>query len=327
MRKALERPVRMIPYAVRKRLLSALMREMWEEVASGPLGERIRLESSGRQALAESARAVGIDGFLAKGKWGTFQSSARDTVMLPIYAETGVWEAGCNQLLIDFFAGKAGTYIDIGANIGLTTVPVAKNEQVKCIAFEPDPTNHANLVENVRRNCPNDNVLIQNLALFDKRTTLAMSLSPDNMGDHRVASPHDHDRLSIDVNAAPLDEVISSREKPLAVKIDVQGAEPAVVRGGRSILQQADLALLEFCPFMIERLGENPSAVYEFLATFSSVSVLEVNTERGCSFVSAAEAVDFLRRSFLQQKGREDWYVDIYASRAPGFSFEPYLRH
>ena len=294
------------------------------------MGEYMRRQAiSGfaRETLFQAARAVGIDGFLATGKWGTFQSSARDTVMLPIYAETGVWEEGCNQALIDFFANRSGTYIDIGANIGLTTVPVAQNPTVTCVAFEPDPTNHANLVENIRRNCSSGNVIVHQTALFDTHATLAFSLSPDNMGDHRIATAHDSGRHQINVNAAPLNSILNAGFKePLAIKMDVQGAEPAVLRGARATLARAELAIVEFCPFMIDHLGEDPTAVFDFLSTFSTIGLLEVGSPSGSVFSSAEQAVNTLRRSFEEQKHREDWYVDVFASKSKGFSFERYLR-
>ena len=59
--------------------------------------------------------------------------------MLPTYAKTGRWNHEMNERLTSFFAKDGGTYIDVGANIGLTTIPTAQNPNVNVIAFEPDP--------------------------------------------------------------------------------------------------------------------------------------------------------------------------------------------
>jgi FkbM family methyltransferase len=59
-----------------------------------------------------------------------------------------------NSLFSNFFqANDGGTYLDIGANIGLTTIPIAQLPDVQCIAFEPAPENFRNVQANVRANC------------------------------------------------------------------------------------------------------------------------------------------------------------------------------
>jgi hypothetical protein len=53
--------------------------------------------------------------------------------------------------------------------------------------------------------------------------------------------------------------------RPLAAKIDVQGAEPFVLAGGRDTLSQASLLSLEFWPYSMRRMGGDISAVIAFL--------------------------------------------------------------
>ena len=57
-------------------------------------------------------------------------------------------------MFVDFFEERdSGTYLDIGANIGLTTIPIARNHRVRCHSFEPDPGLFVHLLENIHRNC------------------------------------------------------------------------------------------------------------------------------------------------------------------------------
>lgn len=80
-----------------------------------------------------------------------------------------------DEFFCDFFTrAGSGTYLDIGANIGLTTIPVAQNPRVACKAFEPAPHNFRYLSHNVAANCPHGNVDLFNLALFDRRATMTM---------------------------------------------------------------------------------------------------------------------------------------------------------
>ena len=52
----------------------------------------------------------------------------------------------------------------MGANIGMTVISVARNPLVRCVAFEPEPTNFANLFANIATNCPYRNVVSDQIA-------------------------------------------------------------------------------------------------------------------------------------------------------------------
>jgi FkbM family methyltransferase len=95
---------------------------------------------------------------------------------------------------------------------------VAQNALVRCIAFEPDPTNFQNLQQNLRRNIFGQNVTTHQTALFDREISVHFGLAEDgNLGDHRIVQQSNVRRRTIEVQA-----------EPLAVKIDVQGVEPNV---------------------------------------------------------------------------------------------------
>jgi hypothetical protein len=79
---------------------------------------------SGQQA---DHRLKVVDGAIASrasGSYGLIRSSLNDGLILPAYARTGVYEPRLAALFCEFFASQGGgTYLDIGANIGLTTIP------------------------------------------------------------------------------------------------------------------------------------------------------------------------------------------------------------
>ena len=87
------------------------------------------------------------------------------------------------------FSEAGGAYLDTGASIGLTTLPVARNPLVNCFAFEPEPTNFANLQANVRRNALHQNAALHRLALLDRAGSVGFGLSDDgSLGDHWVVT-------------------------------------------------------------------------------------------------------------------------------------------
>ena len=275
-----------------------------------------RREPPDRDRLVSEARRYNIAGFLIDGEWGTFQSSTSDLMILPIYAATGTWAKRTNVELTEFFSGRSGVYLDIGANIGLTTVPVARNKAVRCIAFEPDPTNFANLEENVRRNVPEADVSLHRVALFDREAMLTFGLSDDgNLGDHRIVDGVATSRRTIEVPGLMLDLIVADITSPLAVKIDVQGAESKVIAGGRKVLEKTDLLIVEFSPFHIAMLDGDKNTIIDCLRSFTKIAITPGELDAELVYEDAKSACDQLDRFFDEAKLEEHAFKDIYAKR------------
>jgi len=218
-------------------------------------------------------RLYGIRDIRVTGEYGLIEGSIEDDAILATYARSKCWADGSNTLFERYFADhRAGTYIDIGANIGLTTIPVARNPRVACKAFEPEPVNFGYLRSNIERNCRHGNVELFNLALFSVGTTLSFELSERNRGDHRIRLDEgdgdfgEGDRTVISVRAERLDDVLDATAlvRPIAAKIDTQGAESQVFAGGRAILGAAELIAFEFWPYGLARMEGDVGFLVEF---------------------------------------------------------------
>ena len=268
--------------------------------------------------VARLAPLLGISAVLARGEYGVIQSAPNDTVVFGHYAKHGTWAKHTNQILIEFFRERGGgTYVDIGANIGLTTIPVAQNNKINCIAFEPDPVNFANLKVNVGNNCPHRNVKMESLALCEKRCILFFELADRNLGDHRMASRNgaSTERRVIKVPGAPLDEEIHDLLGPLAVKCDTQGAEPFVIAGGQKVLSRADLVILEFWPHGMTRMGGDPEMVIDFLNEFERVTIFP-KEDKGAAMPSPAPDSAATLREFVERfHDTPTEYCDVVAER------------
>ena len=248
----------------------------------------------------------------AHGDYGFIRSTSSDSVLLPVYAKTGTWAKVTNDILIDLFAGRGGTYFDIGANIGLTTIPVAQNPLVKCRAFEPEPVNFANLGDNVRRNAKHGNVEIHQVAIVDHRGSVALGINENHMGDHRVDFNGGDERHMVNVPAARLDDFYDRILGPLAVKIDTQGAEPLVVASGPMTLAKADLIIMEFWPHGMREIGSNPETVIDFIGSLAKVAVMKAEGDAAPVYQSPAQACAELR-SLVRDQGTR--YVDVVGWR------------
>jgi len=269
------------------------------------------------------APQLGISALKAKGEYGTIQSAATDTSVFATYARTGTWAKRTNDLLVAFFRQyDRGTYIDIGANIGLTTIPIAKNPNVKCVAFEPEPVNFANLTLNIAANCFHDNVVTHGAGVLDRRCVMDLEIGEGNLGDHRVHrsdSPGEFGeqrRQIIQVPGVTLDEIIGEVNLPLAVKIDTQGAEPLVVAGGLRTLAKAELLIMEFWPYGMARLGCDPGPMIDFLEReFEEISIAPAEEDLSPEPVPSAEACARLRVMMEQEHAIGLPYCDVIAHR------------
>jgi FkbM family methyltransferase len=262
--------VRGLPARARKALLVELC------TASSP--------SDGYEAFQRLGQRYGIADLRVPGDYGEIEGALADTAILATYSQTHCWAANFNRILEKFFAEHhGGTYIDVGANIGLTTIPIARHAAVACKAFEPEPQTFRYLTANLRRNCPDGNVETYNLALFDRKGTAAFELAERNLGDHRIRLTSDDGsfgearRRVIKVPTERLDDVlgIADLAQPIVVKFDTQGAECRVLDGGRTLLEHAALFAFEFWPYGIRRMDNDPESLISFVGEwFGSGAIL-----------------------------------------------------
>jgi len=128
--------------------------------------------------------------------------------------------------------GTDGVAVDIGANIGLYTLAMARRvgPHGRVFAFEPAPANFALLTRNVESNGYSAIVTACRTAITDRSGLARFTLNVHNAGMHRLASEG-----AIEVETARLDDLLAGQRVDF-VKIDVEGAEVAVLRGMQSII-------------------------------------------------------------------------------------------
>jgi FkbM family methyltransferase len=139
--------------------------------------------------------------------------------------------------------GRA-VFFDIGANIGLYSLPVALEfPETKIFAFEPHPVNALCLKNSILENRI-DNLSLQEFGLSDKEGVATLYLDESDSGGHSLISSNmwNNKRTTkeIEIKLHCLDEwFVEKKISALDVlKIDVQGAEPAVFDGGMRVLQK-----------------------------------------------------------------------------------------
>lgn len=134
------------------------------------------------ETFYQSARALGVRHYGANGPVGTFFGPLYDQSVIKPYLRTGSWSDNIVGLFQEFFRDRSGTLYDIGANIGLISVPVARNLRVRVVAFEPDGENCALLRANAA--FAEAAIEIVNAAVAEHAGTLSFKRSEYNCGDH-----------------------------------------------------------------------------------------------------------------------------------------------
>ena len=135
---------------------------------------------------------------------------------------------------------REGTYIDVGANIGVHSVNFSSLAD-NVLAFEPIPINYELLKLNTN-DCKN--VRCHMFAISGKDSNTNMTINKLNMGNSKISNKGE---VIIKVPTRSLDSFLVNDERPISlIKIDTEGHEINVLRGAiHSIKKNHPVILLE----------------------------------------------------------------------------------
>ncbi len=106
--------------------------------------------------------------------------------------------------------------------------------------------------------------------------------------------------------------------KAIVFKVDTQGAEVKIFKGGSKTLSQAKAGVLEFCPYHIKRLGGDEAFLIDFLEKHFSHGVCILPNAEGIRVDSRPiQEISAFMRSFVQKVGDNPFYVDVFVSKTP----------
>jgi FkbM family methyltransferase len=136
------------------------------------------------EAFYQSARALDVTGYQVAGAEGRFFGSLYDQGVMRRYLDTRSWSTVTVGLIRAYFGDAGGTFYDVGANIGLVSIPVARDPSIRVVAFEPDPQNCELLRANVAvADVP---VEVVDAAVMDMSGIVDLARNRHNSGDHRL---------------------------------------------------------------------------------------------------------------------------------------------
>jgi len=200
-------------------------------------------------------------------------STADRTVARSLVAKRGRGEMGLLGRALEAldsvpeFAGRNGRwFVDIGANIGTTTVTALLRHRFDfALACEPAPANARLLAVNAALNGLQGLVHIETCALSDDEGAAQLLLDEGNWGGHRIqAHAGDESYVSspggtITVACRTLDRLLAERHiEPSAIRLlwmDAQGHEGHILAGATKVVAAGVPIVTELYPDMLTHSG------------------------------------------------------------------------
>lgn len=186
---------------------------------------------------------------------------------------------GCNVDMETVYAYnyllKEGDYfIDVGANIGWTTVfaSMSVGNSGHVFSFEPDEKNYQILTNNIERN-RFQNVTTIKQALSNSEYIGQLYQSKANFGNHMLDPEYynpEHHITRSSVPVTTLDKFLLKEqidvEKIALIKVDVEGTEPRVFEGGKKYFgAYRPNIIVEFSPFQMKQCGQSAFDILSFI--------------------------------------------------------------
>jgi FkbM family methyltransferase len=129
-------------------------------------------------------------------------------------------------------------FFDIGANVGSYTLLASGVCSAQSVALEPAPSTFDILSQNIRLNKLTNNVTLLNAAAGAVAETLKFSLGEDTT--NHILAANETGKMSAEVPIITVDSLFS-QNKPILLKIDVEGFETEVIKGMQATLKDSTL--------------------------------------------------------------------------------------
>jgi FkbM family methyltransferase len=287
---------------------------------AGALTRRAGYRGVGRLALLLN-RIIGSAPVAVRLAGGEIEIDLCDYYWVRLIFEDYVYEPEIEQFLTlldlpDFY------WIDCGANIGYWCVRLCKLlAPERIVGIEAAPATFAKLAANSRLSRPPFGVV--NRAIAD----VAGQHVPFQMSS-RHASAHladvrghaDRKHATIDVETTTIDEIVSAlpdTRLPIAIKLDIEGAEIAALHGATATFEGRDVAIVyechgsdRECRVTRHLLSDSRFDVYSLeggltkIASASDALALKTDRTKGYNFAAIKKSLR-VKRSGLSEPARQ----------------------
>lgn len=142
------------------------------------------------------------------------------------------------SLFLLHFMKKDDIFLDIGANLGHYSLLLSGIKKCKTIAIEPVPATYKQFVRNVALNGLQDLIEPIQMGIADREDALYFSTDKNTMD--RIVKPNYKNAVKVPVTT--IDLIVE--EKPVAIKLDVEGYEYFALVGAEMMLKSTELKVI-----------------------------------------------------------------------------------
>jgi FkbM family methyltransferase len=244
-------PVRSVKYALSRHGLNRtlVVRRLTHELSHPRLRE-LRAQARTGTGLRASALRFGfsrLERGILRVPQGRGQGLILDMSYIPIsHAHAGALASGnlegsVQEALVRHL-GPGDVVYDVGANLGFFSLVAARlvGPDGRVVAFEPAPENAEAIRRNARLNLI-DNIVVIPRAVSSRAGTARLQIVDDQSWSRlEEFGEHPDTERVLEVETVTIDELVGSGElpPPALVKIDVEGAEVAVLEGMRATIAE-----------------------------------------------------------------------------------------
>ena len=188
---------------------------------------------------------------------------------------SGTYDEKLVGLLVSLLNEWPGSFLDVGANIGMYAVRIAARtkEAHSFLCVEPNPSNAARIRENALLNDVSEKIDVAQLALSDQDGTATLVLREDfkrgaSTGNASIAISEEADEgfQSIRIQTYRFDDYLAKEwrgEDFMCCKVDIEGHEDAFLRGSTDWLNRCrPVILTEINNWYYEKRGVRSSDVF-----------------------------------------------------------------
>ncbi len=208
-------------------------------IVSHPIGRKRKIKALYRffswQLLSRLKKTPRIFDFIADTK---LNISKGQTIATGNYY-VGLLEFEEMAFLLHFL-NKEDTFFDVGANIGVYSVLASGVCKAKSFAFEPIKNTLSVFKKNIELNNLTEKITAYNIGLSDKTAKLEFTTELDTK--NHIVTETEHWSETNYIAVKPMDEFLNFY--PSLIKIDVEGYEEFVLKGGLSIIEDQNLAAI-----------------------------------------------------------------------------------
>lgn len=187
--------------------------------------------------------------------------------------------------------------IDIGANLGLFSLAMAKVGFSEIHSFEPIPATHLKFLKNIELNSEfSERILPRRLGVGAKQGNVKFMVNPTSPGQNKIATPSldvpgKHCEVSCEITT--LDTYLKESDigQISLLKMDVEGFEADVLKGGSECLKSGQVDFI-YSEVIEQALIDSGSSLNEFADLIASSGFTPVLLEsNGFSKVTFDEAI------------------------------------